>query len=361
MKKHGRHALRVVVGTVLACGLLSCRSIPLRELAINDIDNAEQALQQAQTAEAPVYLPEQYLEAGMLVRRARSSLQAEEYSQSRDFSRRSREAVQRTMEELDKERQRVKELAMRLLFSANQAWDSYAQSPDKEYASDELIEIRQLLDSAQADLNTQKYMDGLKKVQKAHGKITGLPEAIARGRIVRMEQEKKRQKAQKTGEEIIAEANRTAEEIIKAARAQRDQLLAETAELAAYARRVEFERMFPSTYKVASGETLLDIAKRHEIFNDKFMWPLLYKANRDQIRDPKVVFPGQMLTVPRDITYEEVIEARKMAEAPPPYDPPETAYTPAVYQRYMQILPPEQAVSEVPGLPEPVPAPLPLN
>jgi len=361
MKRYERQILGAAAVILLACGLVSCRSIPLRELAINDIDAAEQSLQQAQTAEAPVYLPEQYLEAGMLVRRARSSIQEEEYSQSRDFSRRSREVVRQAMEEIEKERQRVKGLAMRLLFSADQAWDSYAQSSDKEYASDELIEIRQLLDSAQADLSTQKYMDGLKKVQKAHGKITGLPEAIARGRIVRLEQEKKRQKAQKTGDEIIAEANRTAEEIIRAARAQREQLLAETAELAAYARRVEFERMFPSTYKVASGETLLDIARRHEIFNDKFMWPLLFKANRDQIRDPKVVFPGQTLTVPRDITYEEVIEARKMAEAPPPYDPPATAYTPAVYQRYMQILPPEQAAPELPELPEPEAAPLPLD
>lgn len=347
MKRNVRHAARaVLVVLMLACGLLSCRSIPLRELAITDIDNAEQALQQAQTAEAHVYMPEKYLEARMLLRRARSSMRTEEYSKSREFARRSREVVLQAMQQIPGEQQRVKDLAMRLLFSANEAWDSYAQGVEKEYASDELIEIRQLLDGAQDDLNTQRYMDGLKKVQKAHAKITSLPEAIERGRIVRLEQEKKRQQAQKTGAEIIAEANRTAEIIIKAANRQREQLLAETAELAAYARRVEFERMFPSTYKVKSGETLLDIARRHEIFNDKFMWPLLYKANRDQIRDPMVVFPDQTLTVPRDITYEDIIEARKMAEAPPPYDPPATAYTPAVYQRYMQILPPDPLMPE---------------
>ena len=115
---------------------------------------------------------------------------------------------------------------------------------------------------------------------------------------------------------------------------------------------VEFERMFPSTYQVKRSETLIDIARRHEVYNDQFMWPLLYKANRDQIRDPKVVFPDQVLSVPRDITYEDIIEARKMAEAAPPYDPPSTAYNPEVYQRYMQILPPSPFVSEQEAAPK---------
>jgi nucleoid-associated protein YgaU len=189
-------------------------------------------------------------------------------------------------------------------------------------------------------------MDGLKTVQKAHEKIAELPEAVERGRIVRLEEEKERLKTQKTVDEIIASARREADEIVAEGRRQRDQLLSETAELAAYARRQEFERMFPSTYTVKRNETLVDIARRHEVFNDQFMWPLLYKANRDQIRDPKVVFPGQVLSIPRDITYEDIIEARKMAEAAPPYEPPANAYSPEVYQRYMQILPPPPVVPE---------------
>jgi len=347
MNIHLRAATHLsVVILVYACAIAGCRSIPLRDVAVSQINTAEQTLTQASAAEAPVYVHEQYLEASMLLRRARSSWQAEDYSQARDLAIRSREVVRQAMEHIEEERQRVQELAVRLLFSANAAWDSYANGYEKEYASDELIAIRKLLDAAQEDLNAQKYMDGLKKVQKAHEKITELPDAVERGKLARMEEGKKRQQAQKTAGEIIAAANQDAENIVEAARRQRDQLLAETAELAAYARRAEFERMFPSTYTVKNGETLADIARRHEVFNDEFMWPLLYKANRDQIRDPKVVFPGQVLTIPRDITYEEIIEARKMAEVAPPYEPPATAYTPDVYQRYMQILPPGPAVPE---------------
>jgi nucleoid-associated protein YgaU len=288
----------------------------------------------------------------VLLRRARSSMREEEYNESYDFAQRSQEVAIEAIQQTDDEQESVKEISVRLLFSANEAWESYAHSYEKEYVSDELIEIRKILDKAQEEINTREYMDGFKKVQRAHEKIAELPEAVERGRIVLLEEEKKRLKAQKTVDEIVAVGRQQADVIIAAGRQQSKQLLAETSELAAHARRVEFERMYPTTYKVKRSETLVDIARRHEVFNDQFMWPLLYKANRDQIRDPKVVFPDQILSIPRDITYEEIIEARKMAEAAPPYEPPSTAYSPEIYQRYMQILPPTPVISEQTAEPE---------
>ena len=339
----------IFVCLLLMCGLLCCRSMPQRESAIVQIQAAEQTLQQADSAESDIYVLEKYLEARMLLRRARNSMRAEKYSQSYDFAQRSQEVALQAMQQTNEEQQSVKEISVRLLFSANEAWESYAHSYEKEYVSDELIEIRQLLDKAREDINTREYMVGFKTVQRAHEKIAELPEAVERGRIVRLEEEKKRLKAQKTVDEIIAVARQQADVIIVAGRQQSKQLLAETSELAAHARRVEFERMYPTTYKVKRSETLVDIARRHEVFNDQFMWPLLYKANRDQIRDPKVVFPDQILSIPRDITYEDIIEARKMAEAAPPYEPPSNAYSPEIYQRYMQILPPTPVIVEPPA------------
>ena len=338
------HSIFVVL--LLVVSMTGCRSMPQRDIAIIQINRAEQKLQQANTAEANIYMYEKYMEASTLLRRARNSMQSEEYSQSTDLAQRSQEVALEAMQKTGDERKNVKALAVRLLFSANEAWESYAQSPDKEYASDELIAIRKLLDSAQEDINTKEYMGAFTKAQRAHGEISKLPEAVEKGRLSRLEEEKKRLKAQKTADQIIAAANQQAENILAAAKSQREQVLAETAELAAYARQVEFERMFPSTYLVKRSETLIDIARRHEVYNDQFMWPLLYKANRDQIRDPKVVFPDQVLSIPRDITNADIIEARKMAEAAPPYDPPSTAYNPEVYQRYMQILPPSPFISE---------------
>ncbi len=54
-----------------------------------------------------------------------------------------------------------------------------------------------------------------------------------------------------------------------------------------------------TSYTVRRGETLPQIAARSEIYNDASLWTLLYRANRDQIRDPKQLWPGQVLSIPR--------------------------------------------------------------
>jgi len=41
----------------------------------------------------------------------------------------------------------------------------------------------------------------------------------------------------------------------------------------------------PRNYRVGEGETLMSIAARREIYADGQLWPLLYRSNRDQIKD----------------------------------------------------------------------------
>jgi nucleoid-associated protein YgaU len=52
----------------------------------------------------------------------------------------------------------------------------------------------------------------------------------------------------------------------------------------------------PPTVVVERGDTLAKIAER--TLGDATLWPLLYRANRDRIKDPARVYPGQELTVP---------------------------------------------------------------
>lgn len=67
----------------------------------------------------------------------------------------------------------------------------------------------------------------------------------------------------------------------------------------------------PSSYTVRRGETLPQISARSEIYNDSALWPLIYRANRDQIRDPKRLWPGQALTIPRNFSHDDAAEARR--------------------------------------------------
>lgn len=67
----------------------------------------------------------------------------------------------------------------------------------------------------------------------------------------------------------------------------------------------------PTSYTVRRGETLPQIAARGEIYNDASLWPLIYRANRDQIRDPKQLWPGQSLKIPRNFSRDEANEAKR--------------------------------------------------
>lgn len=67
----------------------------------------------------------------------------------------------------------------------------------------------------------------------------------------------------------------------------------------------------PTSYTVRRGETLPQISARTEIYNDSTLWPIIYRANRDQIRDPKRLWPGQVLIIPRNFSREEAAEARR--------------------------------------------------
>ena len=50
------------------------------------------------------------------------------------------------------------------------------------------------------------------------------------------------------------------------------------------------------TYVVVSGDSLSKIAKRE--YGDASKWPLIYEANKDLIKNPDLIYPGQELKVP---------------------------------------------------------------
>lgn len=57
------------------------------------------------------------------------------------------------------------------------------------------------------------------------------------------------------------------------------------------------EKAVPSlTYEVQKGDTLQKISRK--FFGTTKKWPLLYKANRDKLKSPDQVYPGQVLVVP---------------------------------------------------------------
>ena len=86
-----------------------------------------------------------------------------------------------------------------------------------------------------------------------------------------------------------------------------------------------------ATYVVKRGQTLSVIA--HDVLGDPRLWPAIYRANRDQIKDPTVLHVGQQLAIPempRDPALRERIREEARAHAAPPVRPdgPDVAAAP---------------------------------
>ena len=53
-------------------------------------------------------------------------------------------------------------------------------------------------------------------------------------------------------------------------------------------------------YKVVRGDCLWGISEQSNIYGNPYKWPLIFKANKSQIKDADLIYPGQELTIDRD-------------------------------------------------------------
>lgn len=63
---------------------------------------------------------------------------------------------------------------------------------------------------------------------------------------------------------------------------------------------IKIPRGLPYEWKVYKGECLWKIAAYQEVYDNAAKWPLIYRANKDQIKDPDLIYPNQIFEIPRD-------------------------------------------------------------
>jgi nucleoid-associated protein YgaU len=63
-------------------------------------------------------------------------------------------------------------------------------------------------------------------------------------------------------------------------------------------------KYYEDTYTIVKGDWLSKIAGYSFIYNDVSKWPVIYRANRDQIKDPNIIHPDQVIKIPRGLPYE---------------------------------------------------------
>ncbi|MCK5335366.1 MAG: LysM peptidoglycan-binding domain-containing protein [Gammaproteobacteria bacterium] len=61
-----------------------------------------------------------------------------------------------------------------------------------------------------------------------------------------------------------------------------------------------------ATYEVEAGDNLWNISGKSEIYSDSYQWPLIYKANRDKIKDADLIYSGQTLDIDRSASQADM-------------------------------------------------------
>ncbi|MEG8945754.1 LysM peptidoglycan-binding domain-containing protein [Rosettibacter firmus] len=77
-------------------------------------------------------------------------------------------------------------------------------------------------------------------------------------------------------------------------------------------------------YTVVKGDCLWNIAKKKEHYDNPFAWPIIYRANRDKIKNPDLIYPKQVFKIP-NLTEEEKAKYDKIRRNYKPAPPAQTA------------------------------------
>ncbi len=69
-----------------------------------------------------------------------------------------------------------------------------------------------------------------------------------------------------------------------------------------------------NNYTVVKGDCLWFIAKKKENYGNGFAWPKIYQANKDQIKNPNLIYPKQTFKIP-SLTEDEKAKYEKLKKS----------------------------------------------
>ena len=311
--------------------ILGCARPPL-----NQIKEAENALNSAYQQEAHLYASENYGKAKEKFTQAQKEMEKESFRRAKSLAREAKKEAEAAASLVEKRKLAFAEKAKEAISEAKEKWNGFNHAELSRYLPDLFSLASELLEKAESANERGDYYTACQNAREfliISQEFLRLPEK----KKVLLEKEIQENESlkivQKKANDIIDSANRDAAQMIEQATKEAGKIIALAKKKAQELWAAWRDKIFPSVYLVRKGETLADIAAKKLVYGDPFLWPILYKANRDQIRDPQFIFPGQQLSIPRELTPEDLQAARKQAGVSDGYTPPPDTYDPSQYQK----------------------------
>lgn len=74
--------------------------------------------------------------------------------------------------------------------------------------------------------------------------------------------------------------------------------------------RAKMPKAIYDEYTVVRGDYLWKIAKKPDIYGDPYQWIRIYSYNRDQIKDPDLIYPDQIFKIQREVGPNEYLVSK---------------------------------------------------
>ena len=294
--------IAVIAGLAISSG---CAKPPTKEMA-----DAEAAVSAAKAVEADVYVPSEYKSAEDMLNQAKDEVRQKEYKIARDSAIKTKGLADSAKEHAVTAKEKAKNEATGILADLKTAVDDADKAGARRFYPEDFKGLDNTLGELKSAYQAEKYLDVISRggtaVAKAR-KLADMSKVAAEEEARRKAEEEARRREE--DERRRAEEARQAEEARHAEEARRVEEARRAAEEEA---RRRADR--PQTYNVVRGDCLWNVSKKDKIYDNPFMWPLIYKENRSQIRDPDLIFPKQEFKIPRDYTQKQEKEAVSMAK-----------------------------------------------
>jgi len=108
--------------------------------------------------------------------------------------------------------------------------------------------------------------------------------------------------------ELANKAQRQAENAMQQAKSEQDRLNEEgaTTGLADEDTSAAAMSSGEDSYQVEGGDNLWNISGKDSIYANPYQWPMIYKANRDKIKDADLIYPGQVFDIERNASGADI-------------------------------------------------------
>ncbi len=266
-----------VIGVCLVFLSYGCTPPPTQDLA-----DAEAALSAASEAGAERFAAQEYESAESKLGEARVMNEIRDYSEAKVMAIDARDTALLAKSIAEDARIKLREQAREALDKARQAMLGAEMAGAEKYDLEDYRSLDALFGEADTAYIAEEYPIAIQKAEEVTKRARRLE--LAAKRAAELEKE------EITGpdEEII---------VIEEEEPQI----------------IQPENVYDN-HTVQKGECLWIISEYEKIYADPFKWPLIYRANRSQINDPDLIFPGQDLAIPRNSDPADIEDAINTAK-----------------------------------------------